>query len=403
MKSQSGRYAQKIAALQQANAEDLKKDLTSNSSRPGFVPPMYLNLEGLKSPRTALSKLKTGSLQEPMTENELSTANTLKLSSPIRLVNVINSSPVKNKDEIYKETSMQAEPSGSKTEDTNQNTSGITLSQLGHENYSKPVEGGTTTLQIHYVTTEDRAPFEIKPIPGKVSVDTKSEVNGKFVCQVCNKTFDKQHQLTLHKNVHFLNAQIRCEDCNITFQNMSNLVKHKKSESHIAKASLNEQAGGSLSQEPRPFKCDDCNISFRLHGHLLRHFRSKTHISTLEALDKLPSGTFGELDGPSLMYIDVSDPQSVISSIKQLLKGEIPKSAYKDVPAEEQRDRHENNTTSQSEELSRSQYESSVLTSNENVTVEVINRAPAVLFQPVKGSKGKTDTDSSNKANGMNC
>lgn len=44
------------------------------------------------------------------------------------------------------------------------------------------------------------------------------------------------------------------------------------------------------------FRCDDCGIAFRIHGHLAKHLRSKMHISVLEKEEKVPTGTYSQLE-----------------------------------------------------------------------------------------------------------
>ena len=57
-----------------------------------------------------------------------------------------------------------------------------------------------------------------------------------------------------------------------------------------------QQMGATTSEDPRPFKCEECNIAFRIQGHLARHLRSKMHISKLEALGKVPVGSYDQVD-----------------------------------------------------------------------------------------------------------
>ena len=44
------------------------------------------------------------------------------------------------------------------------------------------------------------------------------------------------------------------------------------------------------------YRCDDCDIAFRIHGHLAKHLRSKSHVSVLERQDKVPPGTYAQLE-----------------------------------------------------------------------------------------------------------
>ena len=51
---------------------------------------------------------------------------------------------------------------------------------------------------VQFVTGENKAPFEIHPIPGKVIDNTVSLVDGKWTCRICHKTFQQEQQLHLH-------------------------------------------------------------------------------------------------------------------------------------------------------------------------------------------------------------
>ena len=61
------------------------------------------------------------------------------------------------------------------------------------------------------MTGENKAPFEIMPIPGKVHDASASLVDGKFVCNICNNKFSEEQQFTLHKNIHYFERPFRCE------------------------------------------------------------------------------------------------------------------------------------------------------------------------------------------------
>ena len=43
-------------------------------------------------------------------------------------------------------------------------------------------------------------------------------------------------------------------------------------------------------------RCEDCDIAFRIHGHLAKHLRSKSHVTLLEKLEKVPQGTYAQLE-----------------------------------------------------------------------------------------------------------
>ncbi|XP_064651970.1 uncharacterized protein LOC135502795 [Lineus longissimus] len=170
---------------------------------------------------------------------------------------------------------------------------------------------------VTYVTGENSAPFEIKPIPGRVNDEKEALVDGKYVCTTCGKLFTEHHQLTLHKNIHYIERQYRCEDCNISFRTPILLQKHRRSESHHAKLSVNQQFGIPTTDNPRPYRCDDCEVAFRIHGHLAKHLRSKAHIAMLERMGKVPHGTSSRMEHSESDGSLESDPS--LDSLRQMI------------------------------------------------------------------------------------
>ncbi|XP_013383830.1 uncharacterized protein LOC106154122 [Lingula anatina] len=177
----------------------------------------------------------------------------------------------------------------------------------------------TSSSQVTYVSGDNKAPYEIVPIPGQVIDNSDSLVDGKYVCAVCNKSFPQQHQLTLHKNIHAIERPHKCDDCSISFRTLGHLQKHQRSESHHKSHSINRQFGTPTTDNPRPFRCEDCNIAFRIHGHLAKHLRSKAHIASLERLAKIPPGALVLLEKNDLSLIDATDGQTSLESIQQML------------------------------------------------------------------------------------
>lgn len=146
--------------------------------------------------------------------------------------------------------------------------------------------------------------------------------NGRPICQVCKKVFQKDSQLKLHMNIHFMERKYRCEPCGVSFRTQGHLQKHERSVSHQNKVNMTSTFGVPTVSNPRPFKCKDCKIAFRIHGHLAKHLRSKMHILRLECLQKLPFGTYAEMErsGFNLTDIDTSDCDNSLMSLRQLAK-----------------------------------------------------------------------------------
>lgn len=144
---------------------------------------------------------------------------------------------------------------------------------------------------------------------------------GRCVCSICEKTFLKKSQLTLHMNIHFVNVKkFFCEPCGLNLKTQGRMDKHERSESHKREIMKSSSVSQVAKANPRPFECSDCNIGFRIHGHLAKHLRSKTHVQKLENLQKLPFGTYAEIEraGISLTDINTTTCESSLDSLKTL-------------------------------------------------------------------------------------
>ncbi|XP_054090619.1 pneumococcal serine-rich repeat protein isoform X2 [Zeugodacus cucurbitae] len=168
---------------------------------------------------------------------------------------------------------------------------------------------------------------EIQPVYPRVRMSP----DGRPVCKVCTKTFQTQGQLTLHMNIHYMERKFRCEPCGVSFRTQGHLQKHERAEAHKNKVMMTSTFGVPTTSNPRPFECTDCKIAFRIHGHLAKHLRSKTHVQKLECLQKLPFGTYAEIEraGISLTEIDTSDCENSLISLKTLAQKLIEKDPNK--------------------------------------------------------------------------
>jgi hypothetical protein len=145
---------------------------------------------------------------------------------------------------------------------------------------------------------------------------------GRPVCVVCSKVFQKVSQLRIHMNIHYMERKYRCEACGVSFRTQGHLQKHERSGSHQNKVNMTSTFGVPTVSNPRPFKCKDCKIAFRIHGHLAKHLRSKMHVLKLECLQKLPFGTYAEMErsGFNLTDIDTTDCDNSLMSLRLLAK-----------------------------------------------------------------------------------
>lgn len=155
--------------------------------------------------------------------------------------------------------------------------------------------------------------------------------DGRSACSICHKTFPKPSQVKLHMNIHYMERKFRCEPCAVSFRTQGHLQKHERSEQHKNKVLMTSTFGNVTTLNPRPFECSDCNTKFRIHGHLAKHLRSKTHVQKLECLQKLPFGTYAEIEraGISLTDIDTTDCHNSLASLKLLAQRLLDKDPSK--------------------------------------------------------------------------
>ncbi|CAB0019196.1 unnamed protein product [Nesidiocoris tenuis] len=186
--------------------------------------------------------------------------------------------------------------------------------QLNRKRDLEPVErvSDSDSSQLHQPMVSDGLNCNRGIVPGVSTED------GKSMCSVCNKVFNKPSQLRLHVNIHYFERPFRCESCAVSFRTKGHLQKHLRSLSHLNKMNMNSTFGTATTSNPRPFKCDDCKIAFRIHGHLAKHFRSKMHIMKLECLGKLPFGMYAELErsGINMSDIDTTDCENSLESLQ---------------------------------------------------------------------------------------
>lgn len=126
--------------------------------------------------------------------------------------------------------------------------------------------------------------------------------------------------MTLHMNIHYMERKFRCEPCAVAFRTHGTLQKHERSDDHKQKVLMASTFGVPTTANPRPFECRDCNVAFRIHGHLAKHLRSKTHVQKLECLQKLPFGTYAEMERAAinLTEIDTTDCENSLASLRVL-------------------------------------------------------------------------------------
>jgi hypothetical protein len=184
---------------------------------------------------------------------------------------------------------------------------------------SSAVAGRNLTGSAGHVTGSAYPKGSSANVTGSASHVTSGEGHAsRFVCSICRASFEEHHQLILHGNVHFLeNSRLKCDrpNCGQKFRSHSAFEKHLKSD-HSVETSENLSI---VDDDPRPYKCDPCVTAFRLKGHLTKHFRSRAHFKNLEALAKLPIGTWEKLEN-RVSEIDANNVDEFLAKVNNLVQ-----------------------------------------------------------------------------------
>lgn len=225
----------------------------------------------------------------------------------------------------------------SSKEEKDEDGSGVTSEEKSRQSAASPSVSGTAAPTLQSNTSRMPTPPANLTVMNTGGIDTKTSFlvpsgvvpsslnrlgndDGKCKCSMCHKEFNKQSQLSMHMNIHYMERPYRCESCALSFRTNGHLQKHKRSVSHFNKVNMINTFGTPSTDNPRPFKCHDCKIAFRIHGHLAKHLRSKMHIMKLECLRKLPFGTYAEIErsGANLNEIDTTDCDNSLESLQAM-------------------------------------------------------------------------------------
>uniref|UniRef100_A0A667YZC3 Transcription factor E4F1 n=1 Tax=Myripristis murdjan TaxID=586833 RepID=A0A667YZC3_9TELE len=87
----------------------------------------------------------------------------------------------------------------------------------------------------------------------------KVNQEGRYICQLCEKTFKTSNILRTHMNTHSEQKNFTCDLCGTTFRTKGSLIRHNRRHT-----------------DERPYRCNLCGQSFRESGALTRHLKSLT-------------------------------------------------------------------------------------------------------------------------------
>ncbi|XP_069569589.1 transcription factor E4F1 [Brachyistius frenatus] len=87
----------------------------------------------------------------------------------------------------------------------------------------------------------------------------KVNQEGRYVCQLCEKTFKTTNILRTHMKTHSDHKNFSCDLCGTSFRTKGSLIRHNRRHT-----------------DERPYRCTLCGQSFRESGALTRHLKALT-------------------------------------------------------------------------------------------------------------------------------
>ncbi|XP_020390602.2 transcription factor E4F1 isoform X3 [Rhincodon typus] len=123
---------------------------------------------------------------------------------------------------------------------------------------------------------------------------------GRFICQVCEKTFKTAVILKAHMVTHSDKKAFKCKICGMAFRTKGSLVRHNRRHT-----------------DERPYKCRMCGMSFRESGALTRHMKAITPCTEKVKFQqmKLVSTPYQEEPEP----VNKTETQEVNKQIEELV------------------------------------------------------------------------------------
>ncbi|XP_041449879.1 zinc finger protein 525-like [Drosophila obscura] len=113
------------------------------------------------------------------------------------------------------------------------------------------------------------------------------DVNRRFKCSLCPKSYAHKSNLTRHKQLHTEDRPFKCSDCLKSFKLKYHLQGHIRTHTsdrsfqccHCSKSFKQKKA---LQQHNRthtgqPFKCSHCPMSFKTRYYLKKHLQERTY------------------------------------------------------------------------------------------------------------------------------
>ncbi|XP_072734808.1 transcription factor E4F1 isoform X2 [Ciconia boyciana] len=123
------------------------------------------------------------------------------------------------------------------------------------ENPNGHADGEVTEEQGNPDEQEQEQDLSTELIKVKLLVNKE----GRYVCELCQKTFKTASILKAHMITHSSRKDYECKLCGTSFRTKGSLIRHHRRHT-----------------DERPYKCKKCGKSFRESGALTRHLKSLT-------------------------------------------------------------------------------------------------------------------------------
>ncbi|MGH0122584.1 UNVERIFIED_CONTAM: hypothetical protein FKN15_033675 [Acipenser sinensis] len=142
------------------------------------------------------------------------------------------------------------------------------------------------------------------------AINAKLTVNrdGRYVCQLCEKTFKTANILRAHLSTHSNKKNFMCKLCGNAFRTKGSLIRHNRRHT-----------------DERPYRCNLCGLCFRESGALTRHLKSITpctekirfHQCKEIIVQKSPGQDEQKIDGDNLISQAIINSGIAIENVKE--------------------------------------------------------------------------------------
>lgn len=209
--------------------------------------------EGSITPSTAVLSFQQQTWIDPPLEDKTNISNSTITTVATQKESVMTEQLVQNLPTNVSPTTPTAHDINMMTPNMkNLNTSGqYTTDSANFSSPSTPLDSSSGTFNQFSVNTD-------KTTPGQPNNPNAAKAK-PFVCNVCNQTFSRQHNLKSHALTHSQEKPFQCEICHHFFRRHHDLKRHAK-----------------LHTGEKPYQCQHCKRKFARLDALNRHLRAES-------------------------------------------------------------------------------------------------------------------------------